>query len=106
MAGAPGYLRAELLYGATHEGALHLDDLLARRTRISIEEPHRGTESAVEAAALVGGPLGWDLARQAEEVAIYRSRVAAERESQRLADDRSAEGARLAGRDARNGVLT
>jgi glycerol-3-phosphate dehydrogenase len=102
VAGASGYLRAEILYGATHEGALHLDDLLARRTRISIEEPHRGTDSSVEAAALVGGVLGWDRARQAEEVAIYRSRVDAERRSQRLADDRSAEDARLSGRDARH----
>jgi glycerol-3-phosphate dehydrogenase len=102
VAGASGYLRAEILYGATHEGALHLDDLLTRRTRISIEETHRGTDSAVEVAALVGGFLGWDGARQAEEVAIYRSRVDAERRSQRLADDRGAEDARLAGRDARH----
>ncbi len=101
VAGAPGYLRAEIVYGATHEGALHLDDLLARRTRISIEEPHRGTDSAVEVASLAGGVLGWDAARQAEEVTIYRSRVIAERESQGLADDRSAEEARLAGLDAR-----
>ncbi|MDQ2724381.1 MAG: glycerol-3-phosphate dehydrogenase/oxidase [Actinomycetota bacterium] len=105
VAGAAGYLRAEVVYGATHEGALHLDDLLARRTRISIEEPHRGTDSAAEAASLVGGVLGWDWARQAEEVTIYRSRVVAERESQRLADDRSAEEARLAGGDARPAAL-
>ena len=30
------------IYGASHEGALHLDDLLARRTRISIETFDRG----------------------------------------------------------------
>lgn len=101
MPGAAGYLRAEILYGATHEGALHLDDLLARRTRISIEEPHRGTESAADAADLVAGVLGWDEGRRREEVAIYLSRVDSERDSQRLADDRSAEDARMVGRDAR-----
>jgi len=37
LAGAPDYLRAEAVYAASHEGARHLDDVLARRTRISIE---------------------------------------------------------------------
>jgi glycerol-3-phosphate dehydrogenase len=101
VAGASGYLRAELRYAATHEAALHLDDLLARRTRISIEEDHRGTASAHQVAGDVAGTLGWDETRTAEEIEIYRSRVEAERASQLLADDQSAETARLAGRDAR-----
>ena len=44
----------------THEGARHLDDVLARRTRISIETYDRGTETAELAADLMAGPLGWD----------------------------------------------
>ena len=43
--GAPDYLMAEIRYAVTHEGALHLEDVLTRRTRISIEYPHRGVES-------------------------------------------------------------
>ena len=38
--------RSRSLYAATHEGALHLDDVLARRTRISIETFDRGVEAA------------------------------------------------------------
>ena len=40
--GADGYLAVEAVYAASHEGALHLDDILARRTRISIETWDRG----------------------------------------------------------------
>ena len=37
LAGAPEYLKVEAVYAASHEGALHLEDVLTRRTRISIE---------------------------------------------------------------------
>jgi glycerol-3-phosphate dehydrogenase len=37
LAGAEDYLAAEVAYAVTHEGARHLDDVLTRRTRISIE---------------------------------------------------------------------
>ena len=40
--GRRDYLRAEIVYAASHEGARHLDDVLARRTRISIETFDRG----------------------------------------------------------------
>ncbi len=99
--GAEEYVRAELRYAATHEGATHLDDLLARRTRISIETPHRGAESAPAAAGLVRDVLGWDDARAAAEVDVYRARVAAERRSQREPDDRSADAVRLLAPDTR-----
>ena len=57
---APEYLRVEIVYAASHEGALHLDDILARRTRISIETWDRGIAAASEAAELVAPLLGWD----------------------------------------------
>ena len=60
LAGAPEYLAAEVAYAALAEGALHLDDVLTRRTRISIETPHRGTETVEHAAAVMGEALGWD----------------------------------------------
>jgi glycerol-3-phosphate dehydrogenase len=99
--GAEEYLMVEMVWGAAHEGALHLDDLLARRTRISIETPHRGVESAEPVARAVAGVLGWDAERIANEVDSYRARVEAERRSQEAADDLEADAARVAAPDTR-----
>ena len=101
LAGAEQYLAAEIVYGASHEGALHLDDLLARRTRISIEYSHRGVETAAAVAELVADVLGWDAGRRDQEVATYTERVQAERASQELPDDDSADAARRAAPDSR-----
>jgi glycerol-3-phosphate dehydrogenase len=98
---APEYLRAEIRYAVTHEGALHLDDVLARRTRISIETPDRGVACASEVAALVGEALGWDESRTSDEVEAYAARVAAERESQRAEHDLDANAERLVAPDMR-----
>ncbi len=99
--GAEEYLMVEMVWGAAHEGALHLDDLLARRTRISIETPHRGTESALPVAQAVAGVLGWDEERISNEVASYAARVEAERRSQTEEDDQAADAARVAAPDTR-----
>ncbi|WP_233604352.1 glycerol-3-phosphate dehydrogenase/oxidase [Micromonospora sp. HM5-17] len=101
LAGAPEYLAAEVVYAAQAEGALHLDDVLTRRTRISIETPHRGVESAEQAAELMGRVLGWDASVRAREVEHYLARVAAERQSQRMPDDATADAARLGAPDVR-----
>ena len=105
LPGAEEYLKVEIVYAATHEGALHLDDLLARRTRISIEAHDRGVDCADDAAELVAGVLGWDEERAAGEVAAYRARVAAERESQQEPDDLAANAERLAAPDIRAGAV-
>jgi glycerol-3-phosphate dehydrogenase len=91
LAGADDYLAVEVRYACTHEGALHLDDVLTRRTRISIETWDRGLEAASHAARLMAEVLGWDDATTASEVEIYGARVAAERRSQEQADDRAAD---------------
>ncbi|MDQ1661819.1 MAG: glycerol-3-phosphate dehydrogenase [Blastococcus sp.] len=104
LAGAPGYLAAEVVHAVTAEGALHLDDVLTRRTRVSIETAHRGVESAPEVAALMSAALGWDAERTQREVAHYEARVAAERESQRMPDDSTADAARLGAADVRAAV--
>jgi glycerol-3-phosphate dehydrogenase len=101
---APRYLKAEIHYAVSHEGALHLDDILARRTRISIDTWHRGVESAYEVAELVAPLLGWDTAAVIDEVQHYRARVAAERDSQVQLDDRTADAARLGAPDVRAGI--
>lgn len=101
LADAPEYLRAEIRYAVTHEGALHLDDVLARRTRISIETRDRGVACAEEVAAIVAPTLGWDEERTRDEVEAYRARVSAERESQRAAEDLEANADRLVAPDIR-----
>jgi glycerol-3-phosphate dehydrogenase len=71
LAGAPGYLAAEVVYAVTHEGALHLDDVLARRTRIAIEQPERGLAVVDEVAGLIAPHLGWDRLARAAAVDSY-----------------------------------
>ncbi|GIF22655.1 glycerol-3-phosphate dehydrogenase [Actinoplanes tereljensis] len=93
--GADDYLRAELVYAASHEGARHLEDLLTRRTRISIETFDRGVAAAPVAAELVAGVLGWTPAQTEREIEHYRLRVEAERRSQEQLDDETADAARL-----------
>jgi glycerol-3-phosphate dehydrogenase len=95
LPGADDYIRAEVVYAATHEGALHLDDVLARRTRISIESWDRGVSAAPIAAQLMGETLGWDAERIELETKTYLKRVAAERASQEQPDDASADRVRL-----------
>ncbi|MBP8534740.1 glycerol-3-phosphate dehydrogenase/oxidase [Streptomyces sp. MK37H] len=99
LAGAEDYLRAEVSYAASHEGARHLDDVLTRRTRISIETFDRGTGCAREVAELMGPVLGWAEDQLDREVQHYEKRVEAERESQRQPDDLTADAARLGAPD-------
>lgn len=99
LPGADDYIKAEVVYAASHEGALHLDDVLARRTRISIEAWDRGVSAAPVAAELMAEVLGWDEERTRREVDTYLARVQAERDSQEQPDDESADRVRLAAPD-------
>lgn len=60
VSGAEPYLRVEARYAATHEGALHVADVLARRTRASIETSDGGASAAREIAEVIAPVLGWD----------------------------------------------
>ena len=104
LASSPQYLKAEAYYAASHEGALHLDDVLTRRTRISIEVPDRGDAAATEIADLIAPVLGWTPEHADREVEHYRLRVKAERESQEQPDDHTADAARLGAPDVRLGA--
>ena len=106
LASAPEYLKAEAYYAASHEGALRLDDVLTRRTRISIEVPDRGDAAAQEVADLIAPVLGWKAEDVEREVEHYRLRVKAERDSQAQPDDRTADAARLGAPDVRLGAST
>ncbi|TDE28690.1 glycerol-3-phosphate dehydrogenase/oxidase [Nonomuraea mesophila] len=95
LSGADDYLRAEIVYAATHEGARHLNDVLTRRTRISIETFHRGVAVAQESAELLAAPLGWDGEQVKREVGYFTKRVEAERLSQEQDSDQEADAIRL-----------
>ncbi|WP_416234345.1 glycerol-3-phosphate dehydrogenase/oxidase [Lentzea sp. NEAU-D7] len=68
-----GYLAAEIVYAVTHEGALGLEDVLARRTRIAMEHLDFGASVAGEVADLIAGPLGWSSAERDAAVETYRA---------------------------------
>ena len=99
LPGAEDYLSAEIVYAVTHEAARHLDDVLARRTRISIETFDRGTLAVTAAADLMAAELGWDQARRDDEVDHYLRRVEAERQSQEKLTDQEADEARVSAPD-------
>jgi len=99
LTGADEYLRAEIVYAASHEGARHLDDALARRTHASIETWDRGLSAAEEAATLMAGPMKWKSRQIARELENYRLRVAAERASQEADTDQDADAIRLGAPD-------
>ncbi|MER3390335.1 MAG: glycerol-3-phosphate dehydrogenase/oxidase [Microcella sp.] len=99
LPGADDYIAAEVVYAATHEGALHIEDVLARRTRISIEAWDRGVEAAPVVADLMAAELGWDDERRQWEIDHYLRRVEAELASQEQPDDESADRVRLAAPD-------
>jgi len=105
LTAAPDYLKVEVVYAAAHEGALHIEDTLARRTRISIEYPHRGVDCADQVAHLMGEVLGWDEDTIAREVKVYTARVEAERDSQTQPDDQAADAIRAAAPEARPELL-
>jgi glycerol-3-phosphate dehydrogenase len=94
LSGADDYLRAEIVYAATHEGARHLNDVLTRRTRISIETWDRGVGVAAEAADLLAPELGWTKDQTDREIEYYRKRVEAERDSQEQEGDQEADARR------------
>ncbi|MBU1250116.1 MAG: glycerol-3-phosphate dehydrogenase/oxidase [Actinobacteria bacterium] len=104
LPGADDYIAAEVVYAATHEGALHIEDVLARRTRISIEAWDRGVEAAPVVADLMAAELGWDDERRQWEVEHYLRRVEAERASQEQPDDESADRVRIAAPDVSSRV--
>ncbi|MGL6234500.1 MAG: glycerol-3-phosphate dehydrogenase/oxidase [Segniliparus sp.] len=102
---ASDYLRLEIKYACAAEGALHLEDLLSRRTRISIEYPHRGVACAREVAEIAAGVLGWDEQRTKSEIELYTARVDAELRSQSLVEDASADALRAKAPESRGEIL-
>jgi glycerol-3-phosphate dehydrogenase len=99
LAGAPAYLRAEIVHACTHEGALHLEDLFDTRTRLTWEQARHSLDAVEEIADLAAEALGWDDRRRAAEVEAYRLRCRAEDAAAGTADDTAAAAARAAAPD-------
>jgi glycerol-3-phosphate dehydrogenase len=99
LAGADDYLRAEIVYAASHEGARHLHDALARRTHITIETWDHGLSAAAEAAELMAGQLGWDAEQVTREIEHFKAGISAERASQDATDDQAADAIRMGAPD-------
>jgi glycerol-3-phosphate dehydrogenase len=90
LSGAETYLAAEIVYAVTHEGALDLDDVLSRRTRIAIEYPNRGLAAAEEVADLVAKHLGLDAAARQAALDTYHRLAETESAALKALDDVSA----------------
>jgi glycerol-3-phosphate dehydrogenase len=86
-----GAILAEALYAVTHEGALHLEDVLERRLRVAMESTDFGLGAAPEVAAVMAGQLGWSLSRVRDEIDNYSDFVAQQRAAMALPDDASAD---------------
>ena len=65
------YIKAEIVYAASHEGARSVDDVISRRTRLSFEAVKHGVNLAEEVAALISPVLGWSAKERKESVAQY-----------------------------------
>jgi glycerol-3-phosphate dehydrogenase len=66
------FLWAELRYAARMEGAIHLSDLLLRRTRIGITSPLGGLLFLGKIKHIVQAEMKWSESRWAEELSSYR----------------------------------
>ena len=62
------YLAAEVVHAARREMALHVEDVVFRRTHLGHETRHAFPEGCRRVARLMGDELGWSEARRREEV--------------------------------------
>jgi len=99
--GADTYLAAEVRYAVLNEAALHVDDVLTRRTHIAFEEPDRGRRAVEDVARLMAAPLEWAAETVSREIGHYCSRLDAESAAQAMLDDAAADAARAPVRDMR-----
>jgi glycerol-3-phosphate dehydrogenase len=63
----------------THENALHVEDVLMRRTRLFIEAADGGAGAAADVALIMDRLLGWSRRRRAAETRRYLELLEAER---------------------------
>lgn len=76
------YLKAEIYYAASHEGARSVDDVLSRRTRLAFEAPNSAMDLVDDVAAIIAPVLGWTAKQKKDSINAYFD--IAERESESL----------------------
>jgi glycerol-3-phosphate dehydrogenase len=101
LQGAETYLGAEVRFAVMNEAALHVDDVLTRRTHIAFEAQDRGRQAVHDVARLMAAPLQWDEVTERHEVGHYLSRLEAEAAAQVMLDDAGADAVRAPVRDVR-----
>jgi glycerol-3-phosphate dehydrogenase len=90
LTAAAAYLRAEIAYAITHEGALHLDDIMLRRTRMGFEYEDHALAALDEVSAIAAAHLGWTARQRQAEVDAYRDAAAADTAAALEPDDANA----------------
>lgn len=74
------YLKAEIRYAVSHEGALSVDDVLSRRTRIAFEAADQGLSIVTTVADIIAPILGWTEIEKRSSIDDYRQKVARQNE--------------------------
>ncbi len=75
------YIKAEIHYAASHEGARTVDDVISRRTRIAFEARDHGVHLADEIAAIIAPVLSWSVKERKASVQAYEDLVDRELEA-------------------------
>ena len=73
------YIKAEIIYAASHEGAMSIDDVISRRTRLTFEAADYGLDLVDAIADLIAPILGWNAKAKKASVAAYLEKVAQEK---------------------------
>ena len=73
------YIKAEIIYAVSHEGARSVDDVISRRTRLSFEASNHALHLTEEVGALIAPVLGWSAKERKESIAQYTELVEREK---------------------------
>lgn len=69
------YIKAEIYYAASNEGARTVDDVISRRTRIAFEAKEHGIYLAESISAIIAPVLGWSAKERKNSVTAYLALV-------------------------------
>ncbi|CAB5031355.1 unannotated protein [freshwater metagenome] len=65
------YLKAEIYYAASHEGARSVDDVISRRTRLAFEATDSAMEIANDVAIIIAPILKWTAKQKKDSISAY-----------------------------------
>lgn len=84
---APQHIRAQIAHAVSHEGALDLEDVLRRRTRIDREYPRHGFDVLGEVSTIIAPLLRWTQDQVERSIESYTKLAEAELEAAKGDDD-------------------